>query len=150
MNINIFLIFASQMCVNEDSLQIDVLVDMDNLWDIQGDETMRGEPCDPVAVNTKLGWVLSGPLKGKTLNRSDHCNVSLTLDMPKNVFRVSTGLQEQIPTDANVIKLWDLESLWIRRKDEVHEDLLDTISFTGERYSILIEYRQTILIVFAG
>ncbi len=55
--------------------------------------------------------------------------------MPKNVFQVSTCLQEQIQMDANAMKLWDLNSLGHRHEDEVDEDLFDTISY--RRWEVL-------------
>ncbi len=54
---HLFNICFSDVCVSEDSLQIDELVGMDDLLDIQGDAILGGEPGDPVAIKTKLGWV---------------------------------------------------------------------------------------------
>ena len=60
-------IWFSDVSKGEETLNIDALVDSDYLWNFQEGETIRGEEDhDPVAVKTKLGWVLSGPLKGKT------------------------------------------------------------------------------------
>ena len=57
--------FSDVSCL-QDSLVVDVLVGIDSYFLLQEDEVIRGEPADPVAIKTKLGWVLSGPLKGKT------------------------------------------------------------------------------------
>ena len=40
--------------------------------------------------------------------------------------------------EEDVHKLWDLETLGIRRGDEVYEDFLDTVKFSGERYSVIL------------
>ena len=52
--------------VSQDSkiLGVDLLIGADYLWSFQEGRTIRGEPNDPVAIETRLGWVLSGPLRG--------------------------------------------------------------------------------------
>lgn len=44
----------------EPALSIDLLIGSDFYWEFVTGETMRGD-AGPVAVNTTLGWVLSGP-----------------------------------------------------------------------------------------
>ena len=46
---------------------IDILIGADYLWNFQKGCTMRGKCDEPVAVETELGWVLSGPMKGQEL-----------------------------------------------------------------------------------
>ena len=43
--------------------------------------------------------------------------------------------------DNEVQKLWDLETIGLKDTDEVHDDLLDIVSFTGERYSVKLPWR---------
>ena len=38
--------------------------------------------------------------------------------------------------ESSLHKLWDLDSIGIREIDKVHEDVVDHIEFTGERYSV--------------
>ena len=45
------------------SLEIDMLIGADYLWQFQNGNIVREKPDEPVAVETKLGYVLSGPLK---------------------------------------------------------------------------------------
>lgn len=47
---------------------IDILIGCDYYWDFVTGETRQGDE-GPIAVNSKLGWLLSGPVKG-TLDRS--------------------------------------------------------------------------------
>ena len=49
-----------------ETLNIDILIWSDYLWYCQEGDTIRRKPDDHVAVKTKLGSVLSGPLKEKT------------------------------------------------------------------------------------
>ena len=45
---------------SEVPMKVDMLIGSDIYWDLVTGETIRGQN-GPVAVNTKLGWVLSGP-----------------------------------------------------------------------------------------
>ena len=74
----------------EDKLCVGILVGIDYIWSLVEEQTIRGEPGEPVAVKTKLGWVLSGPLKGKKLNSVQSVNVNLSLQPQSNVL-ISTG-----------------------------------------------------------
>eukprot|EP00794_Sanderia_malayensis_P021318 gene21318-biopygen16354 len=48
--------------------------------------------------------------------------------------KVPEGISKKQEMEANFQKLWDLDSLGIREKDEVHESVVDNILFTGERF----------------
>ena len=92
--------------------------------DFLGKESRRGEPGEPVAVRTSLGWVLSGPLKGKTLNPSEIFVVNHVHDIFNDTSRKEI--------DGNLNKLWDFDSLGIRENDSVRENVIDNICFTGK------------------
>ena len=51
--------------MGRDEVVIDVLAEADYLWNFQKECTIRGNFDEPVAVETELGWVLSGPMKGQ-------------------------------------------------------------------------------------
>ena len=57
---------------------IDVLIGADYLWNFQKGCTIRGKPDEPVAVETELGWVLSGPMKS-SVNESEARSVQVNL-----------------------------------------------------------------------
>ena len=126
-------IWFSDVCISQEILEVDILLGLDQLWDIQEDEVIRGEPGQPVAVKTKLGWVLSGPLRGKNVDGLVQSNISLIIN--------ATNLSKKQKIEEDVHKLWDLETLGIRRGDEVYEDLLDRIKFSGERYSVSLPWK---------
>ena len=53
----------------EDSVDIDILVGSDQYWSLVSGRVVRGEH-GPTAIETKLGWVLSGPIpEGTQVNR---------------------------------------------------------------------------------
>ena len=43
--------------------------------------------------------------------------------------------------ENNLKKLWDYETLGIRETDDVYEDMVDSIRFTGERYSVKLPWK---------
>ena len=119
-------IWLSDVSKGEEALSIDALIGSDYLWYFQEGETIRGkESLDPVAVKTKLGWVLSGPLKGKTAVGT----VSINLNVSRSVMYPMEGSN----LEGEVKKLWDLEILGIRE---------DNISFNEIRYSVQLPWKE--------
>ena len=125
-------VYFSDVCKNLEMLPVDVLIGSNFLWDFQQGETIRGGPHEPVAVKTTLGWVLSGPLKGKFTAEANDANVNFVIDSRR---------QEVKQIDEEVHKLWDLDSLGIREGNNVHEQLIDDISFTGTNYSVRLPWK---------
>ena len=129
-------IWFSDVSKGEETLNIDALVGSDYLWNFQEGETIRGEEeHDPVAVKTKLHWVLSGPLKGKTEVGTVKVNLNVSRCVPHSVGGSIL--------DGEVKRLWDLETLGIREEEEsMYEPLFDNISFNGTRYSVQLPWKE--------
>ena len=124
-------LWFSDVSKYEDALEIDVLTGADYLWCFQGGRTIRGERNEPVAVETCLGWVLSGPMKGQIEGRETSVN-----------FVGSERIGEQT-IEQSVHKLWDLETMGIRELDVgVHEALKDCIVHTGTRYKVCLSWKE--------
>ena len=65
-------LWFSDVCKAKEVLEVEMLIGADYLWLFQEGRTVRGQSDEPVAVETKLGWVLSGPLKARRVdNDSD-------------------------------------------------------------------------------
>ena len=60
---------------SEENLPVDILIGADQYWNIANGEIRRGTR-GPVAMNTKFGWTLSGPVENAP--RSDTHSVNLT------------------------------------------------------------------------
>ena len=125
-------ILFSDVSRNKEILEIDILCGSNFLWSFQDGECIRGGPGEPIAVPTSLGWVLSGPLKGKTINFSEPANINLCID------NFPSKKQE---TELDLHKLWDLDSIGIREGNEVHESVIDNITFTGSKYSVGLPWK---------
>ena len=82
-----------------DVLEIDLLIGADFLWCFQKGRTIKGEAGEPVAIETNLGWVLSGPLRGS----DDGSQVSVNL--------ISHGLSRYDgELEDSIRKLWNYET----------------------------------------
>ena len=129
-------IFFSDVSRLEDTLEIDILIGANYVWLFQDGCSIRGGPHEPIAIQTTLGWVLSGPLPGEKSSSIVTCNhvVHVIEPMPFN-------RQEKQDLEKSLHKLWDLDTLGIRAEDEVHEGTIDNISFTGERYSVQLSWK---------
>ena len=127
-------IWFSDVCRAEETLAVDILIGSDAIWEFQEGTSIRGGPGEPVAIKTKLGWVLSGPLKitGKEFKSVDNAVVIFLPSVNQSV--------ENRNIEESVNRLWDLETLGIRQ-DDVHETVKDDIIFTGYRFSVGLPWK---------
>ena len=87
---------------------------------------------EPVAIETQLGWVLSGPLKMPNLDQVTVAQVNF----------VDQG-NDLSSLEKNVERLWSFEGFGIVEKDDkLHEEFLDGITFTGNRYSVKLPWKE--------
>ncbi|XP_046854266.1 uncharacterized protein LOC124447403 [Xenia sp. Carnegie-2017] len=124
-------LWLSDVNLKQDTLDVDVLIGADNLWAFQQGEIIRGKDDEPVAINTCLGWVISGPLKGSSNLKTARVNL---------VSQIATQNADSI--NGDVSKLWDLETLGVRETNDVHEALLDKIEFNGSKYVVKLPWKQ--------
>ena len=118
----------SDVCKSNEQLEVDVLVGADYLWSIQKSCIVRGEPGEPVAIETVFGWVISGPVRSFDENEPVSAQV--------NVCSVNEPC-------LNVEKFWDLESLGIKERiGDVHETVISDLSFNGTRYSVGLPWKE--------
>lgn len=59
-------------------IEVDVLLGADYYWNFVTNIRRRGDSPGPVAIWTKLGWVLSGPVITSNSNYPDHTTVNLS------------------------------------------------------------------------
>ena len=124
-------IWFSDVCRNEDVLDIQVLIGSDYQWEFLEGEQIRGGPHEPVAIKTSLGWVLSGQLKGESFSHQDSV---------VNFVQSDARNEDNILQQVN--KLWDLDSLGIRPENDLSkESFVNEIEFTGDRYSVKLPWK---------
>ena len=127
-------LWFSDMCKSSEVFNIDILVGSDFLWCFQSGTIVRGRAHEPVAVETTLGWVLSGQVKGKG---DDGAKAQVSCVNIIKEEHVSSPYMSD-----NVHRLWDLDTLGIREEDEVHKALKEAISFNGNRYQVHLPWKQ--------
>ena len=117
----------SKSSVND--FEATILIGADYLWQFQNGCVIQGRPNEPVAIQTSLGWVLSGPIKGKLS------------EIPTEVTQINRVDAKVNQVEGELRKLWDLETFGIRPCDEVTENFFDDVSFNGVRFSVRLPWK---------
>ena len=120
----------------EDNVDIDILVGSDQYWSLVSGRVVRGEH-GPTAIETKLGWVLSGPIpEGTQVNRQQSNLV--TTHVLKSAVKPVDVTNETL--DGTLKTFWELESLGIKPRT-LYEEFQEQISFTNERYEVHLPWK---------
>ena len=123
-------------CDTSDSVSADVLIGADYYWSFFTGSIIKGDPYGPVALETNLGWVLSGPSECSRLTRSCTVNLSST-----HVLKVESTEMKDMKDDLQ--KFWDLETLSIKENEtSVYDKFSNDITFTGERYQVKLRFKD--------
>ena len=102
------------------------------MWRFQTGRYVRGNADEPVAIETSLGWVASGPIKSNPpLDGMQEVGVN---------FVANCDIQTD-QLDENVKRMWDLETLGVVEANGIHEEFVENITFNGTRYSVKLPWR---------
>lgn len=113
------------------AIEIDVLIGSDYYWMLATGNVSHGSE-GPVAMETKLGWVLSGP--------SHACDPSYSL-LTAHTLRV--GCQEEVELDNTLRAFWELESLGISESGRsVHQEFEESVMFRHGRYKVSLPWKK--------
>ena len=116
---------------------IDILIGSDHYWDVVTGDISR-ESDGPVAIDSKFGWLLSGPLKRK--ENSVITNLAMQEIASTPLCTDNNELQ------ANLHRFWEVESIGILERSEFEEDhqIFEHISFNREqgRYVVTLPWKQ--------
>ena len=102
---------------------------------------MTGSICrgssGPVAVHTKLGWVLSGP---SSLDSRSQCFMNLSVT---HVLHSETHPIEQCTLDDQLRSFWELEALGIQEEERtLFDDFTNSVKFERGRYKVALPWRE--------
>ena len=128
---------ADNSCGN-DSLNVDILIGSDNYWKLVTGKVMH-EADGPMAVHTRLGWVLSGPVEGLA------CQGTLASLVTTHALAVDTYTPEDSKQDldSRLKAFWDLESIGIKSNEySVYQEFEKTIKFKDNRYEVSLPWKQ--------
>ena len=112
---------------DNERLDVDMLMGSDFYWDLVMGGLSRGAQ-GPVAIHTKLGWVLSGPTSAEGLR---HTSTNLvTMHVP----RVDAQLDEGDGLEEQLQSFWDLESFVLRRLSTMSSSIKSLSRMADMRY----------------
>ena len=92
-----------------DLLEADVLIGSDHYWKLVMGEVVHGTD-GPIAIQTKFGWVLSGPVQGLSCE-STSCSLVTTHTLKIDTYVLDDSDQK---LDSKLKMFWDLESFGIK------------------------------------
>ena len=120
----------------DDTFEISVLIGADYYWDFVEDEVIRGN--GPTPVKSKLGYLLSGPIRSRKTNSND--------SVSSNILNILVSHKSE---EFDLQKFWNLESLGIDTpsKDEKEISYLQqyqesSIEFRENRYYAKLPWKQ--------
>ena len=122
--------------------EVDILIGSDFYWHFMTGRCIRGE-YGPAALETKLGWVLSGPVPWDQEAQCTQTNLTLT-----HLLMVNEGQsKEDEPTkeslENQLSKFWDLENLGIlKSEDTVYQNFEEEIKFVDGRYEVKLPWKE--------
>ena len=120
----------------EDNVEVDILVGSDQYWSLVSGRVVRGEH-GPTAIETKLGWVLSGPIpEGIQVDR--HQSNLVTTHVLKSAVNPVDVTNETL--DGNLKTFWELESLGIKPRT-LYETFQEQISFKNNSYEVHLPWK---------
>ena len=104
------------------AIKIDILLGADHYYEFVTNVIRRGDAKTPVAVNSKLGWLLSGPMGGDNFTNTF---VTTTHTLKCSETEIINPIHQ---LNDNMNKFWDFETIGIRNEESsVCERFLDDI-----------------------
>lgn len=117
-------------------MDVDLLVGADYYWELITGTTRRGKE-GPVAIHTKVGWVLSGPAPSV---EQDQQSTSL---ITTHTLRIGALQHDLESLDETLQSFWDLESLGIKDPDRsVFTEFEESIKFSNDRYEVSLPWKD--------
>ena len=118
-----------------DTLEVNMLIGSDVYWDLVTGRVLRGR-CGPTAVDTKVGWVLSGPVDKQV-------SVSLMFTSTHALKVDSCPMYTDRSLDDRLRQFWELESLGIMKEEpSVYEKFTQQVSFDGQQYEVSLPWKE--------
>ena len=120
---------------------IDVLIGSDHYWDIVTGESIRGEN-GPTAVNSKFGWLLSGPTNSSPYEANVVSNLIISGEALLNETNETDEIKNMLKT------FWETESIGIVDDINPESQLAtkvkrnDEISFNGRHYEVGLPWME--------
>jgi len=115
---------------------IDILIGSDFYWKFVTGELRRGD-VGPVAIYSKLGWLLSGSVSHSQVAGDTFTNLILTDSTVASIPEVEDPVQDMLR------KFWDTESIGIvDTEPEATKEFLNHIQFHDNHYEVSLPWKE--------
>ena len=118
----------------QEHLEISILIGCDQYWSLITGETRRGVN-GPVAIQSNLGWVLSGPVGFTCPDQSRSTLITHSMHVDTLL------LQDAQLLDDRLKSFWNLESFGIASSEHTVLDEFQD-KFTGGRYKVSLPWKD--------
>jgi len=128
---------------NATSGEIDVLIGSNYYWNVVSGDTVRGDH-GPVAVNSKLGWLLSGTVDSIEAMKINHTHLIIS-GSPANPLHTNDNVLME-----SLERFWEVESIGVMDPSAVSsrkDPFLPSISFENGRYEVGLPWKGTQCVV---
>ena len=128
---------------DKDPRNVDLLIGADFYWSIVSGETRRCNDDGLTAINSKLGWILSGPFNQK---EEEKALVSLCESV---AFKVEMEFQEEEKNlEGMVQKFWQLENLGVYDEElSTYDKFKDSLKFINGRYEVSLPFKKNKIMI---
>ena len=119
--------------------EIDILIGSNHYWSIVSGDALRGEH-GPVAVNCKLGWLLSGTVDTNESMAISHTHLVIS-GSPTNPVHSDDVLVKSLQ------RFWEVESIGAMEPSAAsskEDPFLSSISFKNGRYEVGLPWKGTV------
>ena len=126
----------------DEDLEIDVMMGADHYWSVVQNHVVRGELHGPVAIRTRLGYVLSGPVNAASAKTQlSTVNVSHVMKTECQVIEENL-VSDDFLLKEELSKFWDYDTLGVKdREGDFLEDYLTKVKFNGIRYEVSLPFK---------
>ena len=115
---------------------IDLLIGADFYWNVLEGEIKRCSTGGPIAVNSKLGWLLSGPFED---TKVDECSMNLAVT---HVMKINVDVGDDV-LSKQVEKFWELDSVGvIENEKSVYDKFVEDIDYVNHRYEVKLPFKE--------
>ena len=120
-------------------LAVSILVGADYYWSFVEGTLVRGAPWEPVALATKLGFVLSGP----TMVMCDNVHANTVNLTATHVLKVESSVINHDDLAAELKKFWDYESFGIHDDNAtLYDKFVNEVEFVEGRYQVRLPFKE--------
>ena len=129
--------------VGNDSDSIDILIGADQYYEFVSGEIIRDE-LGPVAINSKLGWLVSGPASSNSSSKSSNfttSNVCIEIDSVEPIFSENAELLDMFK------EVFEVDPLEAKTVESEKVEFIETceIRNNGERYEVSLPLRDDLV-----